>query len=150
LQKTVTQSQEETQPGEGNSAYSNADISSLILSHEKLRLDPRQLDKLSLRHVPATEEDVCCICEWNYEDGSMVQCQHCQKWQHLICYGYTKTTDFRLPAVFVCAHCLESDEKSNHGLNFEFRKIALLRSALLVLWNGGYANDEQFRKEIRK
>jgi len=39
--------------------------------------------------VDGTEEDdgaINCICGFNEDDGNTVACDHCNRWQHIICY----------------------------------------------------------------
>ncbi|CCF55778.1 hypothetical protein KAFR_0A03430 [Kazachstania africana CBS 2517] len=46
---------------------------------------------------------ITCICEFNDDDGFTVQCEHCNRWQHAICYGIERVED--VPDLYLCNAC---------------------------------------------
>ncbi|XP_052817303.1 PHD finger protein 20-like protein 1 isoform X2 [Mya arenaria] len=48
------------------------------------------------------DELVNCICDFQEENGLMIQCEVCMCWQHAACFGITERT---LPKTYVCFVC---------------------------------------------
>lgn len=44
-----------------------------------------------------------CICSFTEDDGFTVQCEHCNAWEHALCFGYRDESS--LPDVFICELC---------------------------------------------
>lgn len=52
----------------------------------------------------ANEEsgDIGCICDFDDDDGFMIQCERCFIWQHCVCMGIPKTN---VPEKYLCELC---------------------------------------------
>ncbi|XP_060555974.1 uncharacterized protein LOC132716672 [Ruditapes philippinarum] len=48
------------------------------------------------------DELVNCICDFQEENGLMIQCEVCMCWQHAACFGITERT---LPKTYICFVC---------------------------------------------
>lgn len=48
------------------------------------------------------DELVNCICDFQEENGLMIQCEVCMCWQHAACFGISENT---LPKTYVCFVC---------------------------------------------
>ncbi|PGH02712.1 hypothetical protein AJ80_08809 [Polytolypa hystricis UAMH7299] len=79
-----------------------------------------------------------CQCDYNYEEGDMIECNFCKAEQHLFCYGFLSAADPKIPDVHACYKCLlEPDEMS---LLHEMDTLVLLRRALKIIIEEGYQN----------
>ena len=66
---------------------------------------PKQAKKKRGDEEENLEEDsggIGCICDFDDDDGFMIQCERCNTWQHSICVGITKST---VPDQFFCELC---------------------------------------------
>lgn len=54
---------------------------------------------------PFSQELINCICGFSEEEGLMIQCDTCLRWQHAACFHITKET---LPSKYVCFLCHDS------------------------------------------
>lgn len=50
---------------------------------------------------------ITCICGYDDDDGFTIQCDHCYRWQHAICYGIEDEND--APDDFLCNICNPRD-----------------------------------------
>lgn len=100
----------------------------------------------------------------------MIQCSGCDKWAHLVCFGYSSPTDPSIPPIHVCYKCRNSrssnnknkynaatcDEEVGGGVGgdgntsstinefYDLDKaseVALYRRCLSVVWNEGLLNS---------
>lgn len=46
---------------------------------------------------------ITCICDMNDDDGFTIQCDHCNRWQHAICYGIKDVE--MAPDDYLCNSC---------------------------------------------
>lgn len=46
---------------------------------------------------------ITCICGFNEDDGFTIQCDHCNRWQHAICFNMSHIED--VPDRFICSVC---------------------------------------------
>jgi len=72
------------------------------------------------------EEDnggIGCICDYDDDDGFMIQCERCFTWQHSICVGITKDN---VPDQFFCELCEPREvnkEAANRAQRLQRMKI---------------------------
>ncbi|KAF2841956.1 DNA-binding protein [Patellaria atrata CBS 101060] len=129
-----------------------------------LRLSQRVLDELNslklkrprrfspvpssrMRAVPINCEDkIDCECGSAEEDDDMINCEFCDTWQHLHCYGYRGAKDPRIPKLYACYKCILGKELP---LLHEMKSTALLRRGMRILEAHGYNNDRDFAKELK-
>ncbi|KAF2674932.1 DNA-binding protein [Microthyrium microscopicum] len=86
-------------------------------------------------------EIVSCICNHNEEEGKMVMCDTCGRWQHFICYGILSDSDPALQDSFSCVKCMQ-----RRGLLLDtekLRMLALRRQVLYVLRETHGITEEQ-------
>ncbi|KAL5961642.1 HORMA domain-containing protein 2 [Taenia solium] len=87
------------------------------------------------------EFEVACPCGVNLDDGVMILCDGCEKWQHAVCFRIIDDAD--IPQSHLCNACakakpqmLESGSKTDPtlaGLTVEEAKsVCLLRRAILL------------------
>merc|ERR1719382_1901706 len=43
-----------------------------------------------------------CICDFQHDDGYMIQCDKCSVWQHVVCMGLDKNN---IPDEYLCEKC---------------------------------------------
>lgn len=46
---------------------------------------------------------ITCICEYEEDDGFTIQCDHCYRWQHAVCYGIENIN--KVPEQYLCNAC---------------------------------------------
>ena len=46
---------------------------------------------------------ITCVCGFNDDDGFTIQCDHCYRWQHAVCYGIELIND--VPEQYLCNAC---------------------------------------------
>ena len=53
----------------------------------------------------ATEDsgDIGCVCDFNDDDGFMIQCERCYIWQHCVCMNIPKNN---VPEQYYCELCV--------------------------------------------
>ena len=88
------------------------DTSSIVATHSVLQqfpvtapslASPTANGALSETHLDEEEESytIKCICVFTDDDGSTVQCEQCETWQHIICYYPTR----KVPDTHKCIDC---------------------------------------------
>jgi hypothetical protein len=72
------------------------------IAHEITRLTaikltnlPRETLHQKLLGVIQDRSIICCICEYDHDDGATVQCESCQTWQHISCYYFLHAVPIR-------------------------------------------------------
>ena len=87
-----------------------------------------------------------CICSYHHDDGFLINCDKCNKWQHGVCMGIDENN---VPEVYLCSECtpgvhnLKIEEAVNvqgsflksyqsllstsRGLGLDKRELAVLR-----------------------
>ncbi|KAI6907450.1 hypothetical protein KC318_g9212 [Hortaea werneckii] len=84
---------------------------------------------------------VLCQCGLKEEGGDMVQCETCQTWQHLPCYGFTGGDDPRLYDRHTCYHCLLADDKTDNLEDLQ-RLIQKRRVMHFIIQHGARSQTE--------
>ncbi|KAI8603756.1 HORMA domain-containing protein [Dissophora ornata] len=103
-----------------------------------------------------------CVCGTLEDDGDMkinifvfvvlifmshidkVQCDVCEHWSHLWCYGYTSFEDPRIPERHVCADCLAQKSTRFSRKPVDIVSLAIQarrRRGLMVVWLEGYSGS---------
>ncbi|KAI4252537.1 MAG: hypothetical protein L6R42_007918 [Xanthoria sp. 1 TBL-2021] len=105
-------------------------------SQHYIRLSRESARRLEQRGAPdwAASDDgvhVYCQCNFNHEEGKMVQCSYCKSWQHDHCYGYISSV---LPDdhAHVCYRCLFAQDDITRLRQLE--NLALARRCLGLLY----------------
>jgi len=87
---------------------------------------------------PGTQLDVRCICG-GVQDGEMMACHRCEKWQHAICYGVFPGVAAPVIQRHVCVSCADETpegsciDPSLQGLTqVALKQKALFRRAILA------------------
>jgi hypothetical protein len=99
------------------------------------------------RDMESCDVDIVeCLCDHNEEDGHMIQCDFCDKWQHSVCHGYVSEADPRLPDVHACYKCL-LEEKEGYMLK-KLSGLTLLRRGAIVTIGHGYSKDLELSSQM--
>ncbi|CAL8580240.1 hypothetical protein XPA_005970 [Xanthoria parietina] len=105
-------------------------------SQHYIRLSRETARRLEERGAPdwtASEdgEHVYCQCNFNQEEGKIVQCTYCKNWQHDHCYGYISSV---LPDAdaHACYRCLFAQDDPTKLRQLE--NLALARRCLWLLY----------------
>ncbi|VDM17437.1 unnamed protein product [Hydatigera taeniaeformis] len=100
-----------------------------------------QPTQLEAEEQAEEEFEVACPCGVNLDDGVMILCDGCEKWQHAVCFRIIDDAD--IPQSHLCnacakvkSHLLESGSKTDPTLmqltEEEAKSICLLRRAILL------------------
>ncbi|EGP88974.1 uncharacterized protein MYCGRDRAFT_91969 [Zymoseptoria tritici IPO323] len=81
------------------------------------------------------EERVLCQCGLARDAGDMVNCVHCDTWQHIHCYGFSGSKDPRLPDEHTCYQCLLGG--MDEDLLTKMEDLALLRRGMGIVLHDG-------------
>ncbi|SMQ49166.1 unnamed protein product [Zymoseptoria tritici ST99CH_1A5] len=81
------------------------------------------------------EERVLCQCGLARDAGDMVNCVHCDTWQHIHCYGFSGSKDPRLPEEHTCYQCLLGG--MDEDLLTKMEDLALLRRGMGIVLHDG-------------
>jgi len=126
-----------------------SDIGRVTTNHHDLHLQFNELDRSYNRSLAdgstfgtdllLEEDDINCICGGG-EDGKMIQCRCCDRWQHAICYGLFPDHEEFVPK-HICVTCAADDQVEGSCLDpsllrlsaTALRRKALFRRTLLVL-----------------
>lgn len=76
-----------------------------------------------------------------------INCNFCDTWQHVHCYGFRGSDDPRIPTIHACYQCLLQDKEA--PLLRELGDLALLRRGLHVIEVEGYSNDKELASMLR-
>ncbi|XP_052233904.1 PHD finger protein 20-like isoform X2 [Dreissena polymorpha] len=96
----------QTSPMKPYDPYTSEDSS--LGTKAEVKTETRSLEGLEDSSVTDAEEFlkpdelVNCICDYQEENGLMIQCEVCMCWQHAACFGITERT---LPKTYVCFVC---------------------------------------------
>ncbi|KAK2757653.1 DNA binding protein [Arachnomyces sp. PD_36] len=125
-------------PGDTIARFTRPQLSQAKLS--RLEKQYARATPVCLRRETRSSEGgsdgVQCQCGWNNDEGDMIQCVFCQSRQHLLCYGYARRDDPKIPDTHVCYKCLL--EPNEAPLLCEMGTLVLLRRALRVIIEEGY------------
>ncbi|KAK5131638.1 hypothetical protein LTR08_000765 [Meristemomyces frigidus] len=113
---------------------------------QKLHHHARELAKQASRKPKKGEDIVLCQCGHSEEEGEMIECTFCKTWQHLHCYGYTGTSDPRVPEDHICYQCLLGGEEQ--GLLDKVRALALKRRGMHLALRKGLTTQREFADEL--
>ncbi|KAI7180799.1 hypothetical protein KC316_g10053 [Hortaea werneckii] len=112
---------------------------------QRLRKHARDLAKSEGKKIKKGHI-VLCQCGLKEEGGDMVQCETCQTWQHLPCYGFTGGDDPRLYDRHTCYHCLLADDKTD---NFEvLQRLVQKRRVMHFIIQHGARSQIEFVDDI--
>ena len=53
--------------------------------------------------LPAANEEIQCICSYQHDDGFLIECNKCNKWQHGVCMGISEGN---VPELYECSICI--------------------------------------------
>ncbi|KAI7538692.1 hypothetical protein KC331_g10198 [Hortaea werneckii] len=107
---------------------------------QRLRKHARDLAKLEGKKIKKGHI-VLCQCGLKEEGGDMVQCETCQTWQHLPCYGFTGGDDPRLYDIHTCYHCLLADDKTDNLEDLQ-RLVQKRRVMHFIIQHGARSQNE--------
>ncbi|KAL3475470.1 HORMA domain-containing protein [Aspergillus californicus] len=79
-----------------------------------------------------------CQCDWDEEEGPMVECSFCHTRQHLLCYGYENASMPKVADVHACYECLLEPNASQKIS--KMKELVLTRKVLRVIFDEGYPN----------
>ena len=68
--------------------------------------EPQSPIRMTTREDEQEDDQIICVCGYAEDDGWTVQCEQCQRWQHILCY-YPSYENENLPDSFVhyCVDC---------------------------------------------
>jgi len=116
--------------------------------HAPRKADSNKKMKTAKRIWPpsANKSDIC-ECRDANDDQDMINCEICQRWRHLNCYGYKSEKDPRIPDFFVCYRCrihkgmdLEQIWKREDDINIALeglRGLCIFRRTLQIIYQEG-------------
>jgi len=116
--------------------------------HAPRKADSNKKMKTAKRTWPpsANKSDIC-ECRDANDDQDMINCEICQRWRHLNCYGYKSEKDPRIPDFFVCYRCrihkgmdLEQIWKREDDINIALeglRGLCIFRRTLQIIYQEG-------------
>ncbi|KAK9366285.1 HORMA domain-containing protein [Lipomyces kononenkoae] len=76
---------------------------------------------------------VACECAHSHDNFDLVQCNKCNSWKHIYCYGYSHVRDPALSDQFLCYSCRFARLSSE--TTDKLRRLALFRCALKILYD---------------
>jgi meiosis-specific protein HOP1 len=79
---------------------------------------------------------------------AQLACEFCDRWQHLVCYGYLGSEDPRIPNIHACYACLLDKEPPT--LLRKFDHLTLLRKGMAVVMEVGWNKDVDFARQLGK
>ncbi|KAJ3069969.1 HORMA domain-containing protein 1, partial [Quaeritorhiza haematococci] len=103
-------------------------------------------------HEDPENMEISCTCGVNETDGPMLQCTHCKKWAHLVCFGYLSPKDERIPKRHICYQCeFDASKSSDAAPLYDMNRVAevtLFRRALCTVWEEGCPTIRQLAKRL--
>jgi hypothetical protein len=109
--------------------------SRMVLSAAKFA-EIRKRGKAKARRKTKKKGLVSCECGCRVDEGSMIQCDACDKWQHAPCYGFMLVEETTKLDKHFCYSCLLSREEERELLS-QMVDLAKFRRALYYIWNQG-------------
>lgn len=65
---------------------------------------------------------ITCICGFTEDDGFTIQCDHCNRWQHAICFNMTHID--HVPDCFICSVCQPRDVNVKLARQIQKRQLS--------------------------
>ncbi|KAH7383237.1 HORMA domain-containing protein [Pyrenochaeta sp. MPI-SDFR-AT-0127] len=116
-------------------AFSQAKIDQVDMERSAMLSPRREISKMLTINEHAEHITVRCQCKYAEEEGDMINCEFCESYQHLHCYGFTGKDDARIPTIHMCYSCLLKEE--NEAFQ-QVRDQTVYRRALWLLQGTSY------------
>ncbi|KAK9235434.1 HORMA domain-containing protein [Lipomyces kononenkoae] len=135
------QSKSQATPNSRNPTSVTAAVEKLSLSTQSsspTKSSARHRDLLGSHNSFLDENDesstrVTCECAHSHDNFDLVQCNKCNSWKHIYCYGYSHVRDPALSDQFLCYGCRFARLSSE--TTEKLRRLALFRCALKIVYD---------------